>query len=207
MGHKFFFLLKKFFAPGEKKKLMKEKKVPQKGRVVWRLMWPYWKRKIENWEFRTQVLSSSLLHLCRKLSLTHAQFLMISNFFPNSESERFQWYIYWILSEGFTSHWKGWLVHLHIFQAFSALQYKNIFLYAPNFFFFILWVSYSVHSPLTLVEKMRWEQFKENHSKLYLENKNKTAIKLLRVEEINNLETFLTIWAFLMGKDEIIFNQ
>ena len=102
---------------------------------------------------------------------------------------------------------REWLVHLHIFQAFSALQYKNIFLYAPNFFFFILWVSYSVHSPLTLVEKMRWEQFKENHSKLYLENKNKTAIKLLRVEEINNLETFLTIWAFLMGKDEIIFNQ
>ena len=64
-----------------------------------------------------------------------------------------------------------------------------------------------MHSPLTLVEKMRWEQFKENHSKLYLENKNKTAVTLLRVEEINNLETFLTIWAFLMGKDEIIFNQ
>ena len=94
---------------------------------------------------------------------------------------------------------REWLVHLHIFQAFSALQYKNIFLYAPNFLFFILWVSYSVHAPLTLVEKMRWEQFKENHSKLNL--------KKLRVEEINNLETFLTILAFLMGKDEIIFNQ
>ena len=101
---------------------------------------------------------------------------------------------------------REWLVHLHIFQPCSALQYKNIFLHASNFFFFILWVSYSVHSPSTFVEKMRWEQFKENHSKFYLKNK-KTSIKLLRVEEINNLETFLTIWAFLMGKDETILTS
>ena len=144
-----------------KKKITKEKKCIKRADLYEKLTVAILKKKdkrIGNSELR--FLSSSLLQLCRKLSLTHAHFLIISFFrtlYLKDFNDKYIWYFQRVLPVT----GREWLVHLHVSQACNTLQYKNIFLQAPNFLFFILWVSHSVHSPLTSVEKMRWEQFKE----------------------------------------------